>query len=198
MRSCFGINYFTSYEYFTNYKLIIIQEGRWGLVSVRVLLVDDSAVIRGLMTRALERDPAIEIVGTAASGKMAIDVSKKLKPDVIILDIEMPEMDGLTAVPELLKVSPSSKIIMSSAITRTNASLNFKALELGATDYLTKPSSKDGIEVEVFYRELTEKVKVIGSKEVKPRVVYTPVAEVVKPQVNAVQLVDTAHIPLLS
>lgn len=131
---------------------------------IRVLLVDDSAVIRGLMAKALSVDSAIEIAGTAANGNMAISMASSMHPDVIILDIEMPQMDGLTALPEILKASPASKVIMASALTKSNASLSIKALQLGATDYLTKPSSRDGQEVDVFYRELIEKVKALGGK----------------------------------
>ncbi len=166
---------------------------------IRVLLVDDSAVIRGLMSKALSVDTAIEIVGTAANGTMAISMAGAMHPDVIILDIEMPVMDGLAALPEILKISPNSKVIMASALTRSNASLSIKALELGATDYLTKPSSKDGMEVDVFYRELIQKVKVLGGKKA-----HTPAATadtshspiIAAKPAPAIQLVSSSNIPL--
>ena len=163
---------------------------------IKVLLVDDSAVIRGLMSKALSVDSAIEIVGTAANGSMAINMAGSLHPDVIILDIEMPIMDGLAALPEILKISPASKVIMASALTKANASLSIKALELGATDYLTKPSSRDGVEVDSFYRELIQKVKVLGGKKafVPVSVVNAPIA-VAKPA-PVVQLVANSNIPL--
>lgn len=162
---------------------------------IRVLLVDDSAVIRGLMSRALSADSAIEIVGTASEGAMAVAVAGDLHPDVIILDIEMPGMDGITALPELLKISPTSKVIIASTLTKHNASLSIKALELGATDYLTKPSARSGGEVEIFYRELISKVKILGGKNslsstdtLEQTITTRPLAPV--------QLVSSSSIPL--
>lgn len=131
-------------------------------MSVSVLLVDDSAVIRGLMARALEADSGIKVAGSAANGLMAISMAKQIQPNVIILDIEMPVMDGIAALPELIKISPGSKIIMASTLTMRNAEISLKALSLGATDYLAKPSAKTGADAEQFYKELIEKIKVLG------------------------------------
>ncbi len=161
---------------------------------IRVLLVDDSAVIRGLMSKALSSDSAIEIVGTASGGEMAISMTATLRPNVVILDVEMPGMDGIAALPEILKASPITKVIIASALTRSNASLSIKALSLGATDYLTKPSSKMGIEVDEFYRELIEKVKVLGKAGT-----VTPAVETPNTQVKAatpVSLAPNSNIPL--
>jgi len=129
---------------------------------VTVLLVDDSAVIRGLMDKALSANPDIAIVGSAANGSMAVSLAQELKPDIIILDIEMPVMDGITALPELIKSSPRSRIIMASTLTARNASISLQALSLGAIDYLAKPSAKTGDEVSSFYRELTGKILALG------------------------------------
>ncbi len=149
------------------------------------------------MSKALTADPAIEIAGSAANGAMAISIAGDVHPDVIILDIEMPVMDGLTALPHILKISPESKIIMSSAITRTNASLNFKALELGATDYLTKPSSRSGNEVDDFYRQMIEKVKVLGGKAKAATFAAIPTSVLPpKPVAPPVTLVANANTPL--
>jgi len=146
-------------------------------VPIKVLLVDDSAVIRGLMSKALSADPVIEIVGSAANGAMAIDMAKNLQPDVIILDIEMPVMDGITALPELLKLAPAPKVIMASTLTMRNANISIQALGLGAADYLAKPSAKFGNEVEDFYRDLISKVKALAaSKASAAAPVPTPVA----------------------
>jgi len=125
---------------------------------ITVLLVDDSAVIRGLMSQALEAYKEIDIVGRASNGEQAINLAKELLPDVIVLNIEMPVMDGLTALPELVKISPKSKIIMASALTVRNASISLQALSLGATDYLSKPTSKFGGDVDNFYRDLVTKI----------------------------------------
>ena len=132
---------------------------------IRVMLVDDSAVVRGLMNRALSADPGIEIVASAVDGQMALDVLKRLPADVIILDIEMPVMDGLTALPKLLQQSPSTRVIMSSTLTLRNAEVSLKALSLGASDYLAKPSSKEPGEVDEFYRQMIAKIYALAPKE---------------------------------
>jgi two-component system chemotaxis response regulator CheB len=136
-------------------------------VLIQILLVDDSAVIRGLISKALSMDPELTICGTAANGAIAIDMAKTLQPHIIILDIEMPVMDGITALPELLKASPRSKIIVASTLTLRNAEISLKALERGATDYLAKPSAKTGADAEHFYQELIQKVKVLGQLSAK-------------------------------
>jgi len=130
---------------------------------IRVLLVDDSAVIRGLMDRALSLDTAIKVIGSAANGQVAITMAEKEKPDIIILDIEMPVMDGITALPQLLRVSPATKIIMASTLTHRNAEISMSALAKGASDYLAKPSAKFGKDVEDFYRDLIAKIKALAN-----------------------------------
>lgn len=140
---------------------------------IKVLLVDDSAVIRGLMSKAISADSEIEVIGSAANGQMAVDMAKNLQPDIILLDIEMPIMDGITALPLLLKNSPNSKIIMISSLTLSNAAISLQALELGATDYIPKPSARIGDGVEIFYREVIEKIKILGTKKAG-RVPFSP------------------------
>ncbi len=132
-------------------------------MTIRVMLVDDSAVVRGLISRALTSDSDIEVVTTAANGSAAITLAERYTPDVIILDIEMPIMDGMTALPELLKISPSSKIIMASTLTARNAGISLQALEQGAADYIPKPSAtRDADALAQFHRELLFKVRVLG------------------------------------
>lgn len=127
---------------------------------IRVMVVDDSAVVRGLVSRWVNEDPGIEIVGRSANGLLALSEIVKCSPDVVILDIEMPEMDGMTALPELLKLKPGVKIIMSSTLTRKNAEVSMKALLLGATDYIPKPESNRGITTSLDFRtELLRKIK---------------------------------------
>lgn len=142
-------------------------------MAIRVLLVDDSAVIRGLMAKALANDTSIVVAGTAANGEMAIAMARELQPDIIVLDIEMPVMDGITALPQLLKVSPQTKIIMASTLTLRNAEISLKALELGATDYLPKPTAKFGNEVEIFYRDLIAKIRALAGHKATPAVDIT-------------------------
>jgi two-component system chemotaxis response regulator CheB len=153
------------------------------VTQVRVLLVDDSAVIRGLMNKALTEDQHIAVIGTAANGEMAVNMAQQLQPDIVILDIEMPVMDGITALPGILKASPKTKIIMASTLTQRNAEISMTALTLGASDYLAKPSAKFGSEVEVFYRDLITKIKALSGYSF-PAVV--PVGIVAAPAAAAV------------
>lgn len=111
------------------------------LKQIHVMLVDDSIVLRGALARILESDPAIKVVTTASNGEMAIVAANTKKPHIIVLDIEMPVMDGLTALPKILEVSPSSKVIMFSSLTEKGATVSLKALSLGAVECLVKPSS---------------------------------------------------------
>ena len=132
--------------------------------SYRVMLVDDSAVIRGLLTRTLESDPNIEIVASASNGEQAILVMKRHAIEVVVLDIEMPVMDGLTALPRLLAIDRDVKVIMASTLTHKNAKVSFQALAAGAADYIPKPSATRDIHSgEDFRRELTQKVKGLGA-----------------------------------
>lgn len=108
---------------------------------ISVILVDDSSVIRSVLRRILESDPEIKVIGSVSDGQMAIINAKSKKPDVIIMDVEMPVMDGLTALPEILKVSPDTKIVMCSSLTEKGAQVTLKAMSLGAVDCVVKPSS---------------------------------------------------------
>ena len=130
---------------------------------VRVMVVDDSAVIRGILARWLEDDRSIRVETTAHNGVAALRQAQTQRYDVIVLDIEMPEMDGLTALPLLLKAQPGVQVIMASTLTLRNADISLKALSLGAADYIPKPQSTgiitNGID---FRRELLEKVKAMA------------------------------------
>ena len=128
----------------------------------RVMVVDDSAVIRGLLTRTLESDPEISVVASVGNGLMALKTVGRQPVEVIVLDIEMPVMDGLTALPKLIAASPDTKIIMASTLTKRNADISLKALEAGAADYLPKPSSAREIHAGGdFRRDLITKVKAL-------------------------------------
>jgi two-component system chemotaxis response regulator CheB len=125
--------------------------------AVRVMVCDDSAVIRGALSRMLDADPAAQVVARVANGQMALDELKRTPVDVVVLDIEMPVMDGITAVPLLLRADPGLKIVMASTLTTRGADIALRALRLGAADYVPKPSAVTGDEA--FRRELLEKVK---------------------------------------
>ena len=131
--------------------------------TIRVMVVDDSAVVRGLLTRALEGEADMKIVASAGDGEMALTAMQRTPADVIILDIEMPKMDGLTALPRLLALNPAVKIIMASTLTTRNAEVSMKALSLGATDYLAKPSAaKELTSGQPFLAEMIAKVRALG------------------------------------
>ncbi len=135
-----------------------------GTEPYRVMVVDDSAVIRGLLTRSLEGDSEIKVVASVANGQMAINTLQRQSVDVIVLDIEMPVLDGLSALPHLLAVDPNVKIVMASTLTAKNADISLRALKAGAADYIPKPSStRELTSADDFKRELTEKVKALGA-----------------------------------
>lgn len=114
---------------------------------IKVMLVDDSAVIRGLLTRILNTHPDVEIIKTVSDGEQALSALKTYKPDVIFLDVEMPNMDGMTALPQILKLAPQAKVIMCSTLTVRNAKITLDALRAGATDCLAKPTTPSEIQV---------------------------------------------------
>lgn len=131
--------------------------------SIRVCVVDDAVVVRGMVKRWVEQEEGIELVGSFRNGKVAVENIAKDKPDVIILDVEMPEMDGLTALPLLLKECPGVSVLMASTLTRRNAEVSLKALSLGAADYVPKPETNSGVSTsEDFRRELISKVRALG------------------------------------
>ena len=129
----------------------------------RVMVVDDSAVIRGLLTRFLEADPEISVVASVSNGQMALDRLGRTDVEIVVLDIEMPVMDGMTALPLILKKKPGIQVLMASTLTRKNAEVSLRALSLGAADYVPKPSSTSEIHsADTFKDELTAKVKAIA------------------------------------
>jgi two-component system chemotaxis response regulator CheB len=108
---------------------------------IRVLIVDDSAVMRRIIMTSLMKHPDIEVVGTAANGLLAIESIKRSNPDIVTLDVEMPEMDGITALREIRKIYPALPIIMFSSLTQRGASATMDALTYGASDYVGKPQA---------------------------------------------------------
>lgn len=133
---------------------------------IRVMLVDDSLVVRGLISRMIRATPGMYVVASVGDGAKAVEEVKRRDVDVIVLDIEMPVMDGLTALPEIIKIKPKVKVIMASTLTGPNADASIRALSLGAADYLAKPtSSKDVSGVggsDTFRRDLIAKIQALG------------------------------------
>ena len=142
---------------------------------IKVLVVDDSTVMRKLISDILKNDPQIEVVDTAKTGKEAIEKAKNLKPDVITLDIEMPEMDGITALKILRKEVPQTKVIMFSSLTQEGAKATIESLALGAYDFVPKPSTKSFLEsVKKIEQDLIPKIKsVVPLKKIK--LIYKPI-----------------------
>jgi len=128
------------------------------------MVCDDSAVIRGLISRSLESDPEIQVVTTVSNGQMAINALSRYPVEVLILDIEMPVMDGLTALPELIRMQPDLQVVMASTLTRRNADISMRALAAGAADYLAKPTTTMALNAAAdFKTELAAKVKALGA-----------------------------------
>ena len=112
--------------------------------------------------QAIEQDPDLEVAGTAVNGRIGLAKFPALKPDIVLLDIEMPEMDGLETVRELRKIDSRVPIIMFSTLTERGASVTLEALALGATDYVTKPSNLDGkATFEAILGELIPKIRAL-------------------------------------
>jgi two-component system, chemotaxis family, protein-glutamate methylesterase/glutaminase len=126
--------------------------------SYRVMIVDDSSVIRGMLTRLIEEQPELKVVASVGDGQMAISALQRQPVDVIILDIEMPVMDGLTAMPKLLDVDRAVKIIVASAASLKSAENSIQALTLGAADYMPKPTAREMSGASHFRQELLLKI----------------------------------------
>jgi two-component system chemotaxis response regulator CheB len=135
----------------------IIQPGQ----KIRVLVVDDSVVIRRLVCHALEEDPRLDVVGVAPNGRIALSRIPQLNPDVITLDIEMPEMDGLAMLRELRRQDRATPVVMFSTMTERGAAATFEALSLGADDYVTKASNAGSLDVSLanLRHELIPKIR---------------------------------------
>ena len=136
---------------------------------IRVLIADDSAVVRGLVARWLG-EAGYEVVATAANGRIAVEAMARHDPDVVLLDIDMPELDGTQALPLLLAKSPGLQVVMMSTLTTRNADISLRCLALGAVDYLAKPESNRGVTTsDVFRTDLIERVRLFGSARARRR-----------------------------
>jgi two-component system, chemotaxis family, protein-glutamate methylesterase/glutaminase len=132
---------------------------------VRVMIVDDAVVVRGLLSRWLTEAGGIEIASTHRTGAEAVGAIEHIKPDVVLLDIEMPDMDGITALPLLLKKWPRATVIVASTLTTRNADITLRCLSLGAIDYVAKPSTNRDVTFSTdFRREIIDKVKSLGRR----------------------------------
>ncbi|MDE2184126.1 MAG: chemotaxis response regulator protein-glutamate methylesterase [Alphaproteobacteria bacterium] len=134
---------------------------------VRVLVVDDSATIRRLLSEILSRDSGIEVLGAAADAAQARRMIRELVPDVITLDVEMPNMNGLEFLEKIMRLRPMP-VVMVSTLTQKGAEVTLSALEIGAVDYFAKPTDNVATHLDASARELCEKVVVAARARVKP------------------------------
>ncbi len=135
---------------------------------IRVMIVDDAVVVRGLLSRWLTDAGGIEIASTHRTGAEAVAAIDRVKPDVILLDIEMPDMDGITALPLLLGKQPTTTVIVASTLTTRNADISLRCLDLGAMDYIAKPSTNRDVTFSTdFRREIIAKVMALGQRTVR-------------------------------
>jgi two-component system chemotaxis response regulator CheB len=130
---------------------------------IRVLVVDDSVVVRRVVTDELEAQPDIEVAGSASTGRIALEKMAELNPDLIILDIEMPEMDGLTALTHLRQSHPKTPVIMFSSLTELGAAATLEALSRGASDFFAKPGGPGGLEAsrKIIREELVPSIRAL-------------------------------------
>lgn len=136
---------------------------------ISVMLVDDSAAVRGLLGRIIDGEPDMEVVGSAPNGAAALAMMRTQAPDIVILDIEMPEMDGLTALPRILAMHPRTHVIMASSHTTRGARVTMEALALGAADYIAKPTALSAVRgMESIAHELVAKVRALGTATASP------------------------------
>src|ERR1700742_1085903 len=132
---------------------------------LRVMVVDDSVVIRGLISRWIASEPDMVVAATLRTGLDAVNQIERINPDVAVLDIEMPELDAIPARPQLLAKKRNLIIIRASTLTRRNAEISFKALSLGASDYIPKPeSTREQSAAETFRHDLIQKIRYLGAK----------------------------------
>ena len=135
---------------------------------IRVLVVDDSALMRQFISDILRTDPRIDVAGTARDGKDALAQIKTLKPDIVTMDVEMPNMDGLKALEEIMKTNPLP-VIMVSTMTQEGAETTLKALALGCVDFIGKPSGSISLNIKDIGREIIDKVIAASTARLRPR-----------------------------
>ncbi len=168
------------------------------MAPIRVLIVDDSAVIRKVICDGLATDPSVEVVGTAANGSIALSKIPQVHPDIVTLDVEMPEMNGLETLAEIRKTYPKLPVIMFSTLTERGAATTLDALALGASDYATKPSNTGSLDVTLkqIREQLIPKIKALCGSRVAPASVSAlPVAAKAVPLPTSAQ---AARIDLLA
>ena len=139
------------------------------------MLVDDSVVIRGIVSRWISSEPDMVVAASLRTGLDAVNQIERINPDVAVLDIEMPELDGISALPLLLAKKRNLIVIMASTLTRRNAEISFKALSLGASDYIPKPeSTRESLAAETFRHDLVQKIRHLGARARRSHSIVPP------------------------
>jgi two-component system chemotaxis response regulator CheB len=129
------------------------------------MVVDDSVVIRGLISRWIGAEPDMVVAASLRTGLEAVQQLERINPDVAVMDIEMPELDGISALPKMLAKKRDLIVIMASTLTRRNAEISFKALSLGASDYIPKPeTTREPAAADIFHHDLIQKIRAFGAK----------------------------------
>src|SRR4051794_19403702 len=132
---------------------------------IRVMIVDDAVVVRGLVSRWVGEEPGLKIVASLRTGREAVDQLLRHNPDVVVLDIDMPDLNGIEALPLLLEKKRDLVVIMASTLSRRNAEISLRALSLGAADYVPKPATNREVTTSAsFRRELIEKIRQLGAR----------------------------------
>lgn len=163
---------------------------------LRVMIVDDSVVIRGLISRWIGAEHDMEVAASLRTGLEAVNRIERINPDVAVLDIEMPDLDGISALPQLLAKKRDLVIIMASTLTRRNAEISFKALSLGAADYIPKPESTREISAaDIFHHDLIQKIRHLGARLRRKQAVASPPLAPASPAARAPIVVRPASAP---
>lgn len=158
---------------------------------LRVMVVDDAVVARRLVTRWIDAEPDMAVAACLRTGREAVDQLVEVDPDVVVLDVYMPELDGIAALPQLLEKKPGLVVIMASMLTRRGAEVTLRALSLGAADYVAKPvTSDEAPSTAAYQRELIEKIRHLGRARTSRRRVVpsaalghaAPLAPTLEPQ----------------
>ncbi|WP_334397257.1 protein-glutamate methylesterase/protein-glutamine glutaminase [Bradyrhizobium sp. AZCC 2289] len=161
---------------------------------LRVMVVDDSVVIRGMISRWIGAEPDMVVAASLRTGLDAVNQLERINPDVAVLDIEMPELDGISALPQLLAKKRNLIVIMASTLTRRNAEISFKALSLGASDYIPKPeSTREAAAAETFRHHLIQKIRHLGAKA--RRGASTPASPPLAPVLDRSRDASARHTP---
>src|SRR5579864_8999669 len=151
---------------------------------IRVLIVDDSALVRRLLTDILRADPGIDVVGVAGDAHIAREKIKLLHPDVLTLDVEMPRMDGITFLKNLMRLRPMP-VVMVSSLTERGADVTLDALAIGAVDFLCKPRIDLAATLKDYGEELIEKIRTASRASVRALDPHRAASVAVRPKFSA-------------